>query len=84
MIKFSQLPALQVVTSTLRPMKSKCKRNRQWFFHLRLGLQNDLFISCLLAKTLYAFPLCPVLVTSPVHLILLDLVIVIFGEKRKF
>ena len=77
----SQLSAMQLVTSPSRLTKSKCKRNDQWSFHQRLRLQNCFFTSILLTKTLYAFPFCPVLVTCPTHLILLDLIILIILDE---
>ena len=53
-----------------------------FFSHLRLRLPSGHIPSGLLTKTLYAFPLSPILTTYPAHLILLDLITrIIFGEE---
>jgi hypothetical protein len=52
--------------------------------HLRLGVYSGLFPPGVPTKTLYAFLFSPMRVTSPVHLILQDFIILItLGEEYK-
>jgi hypothetical protein len=52
--------------------------------HLRLGLTSGLFPSGFPTNTLYGFLLSPICAACPVHLILLDLIIlIILGEGYK-
>jgi hypothetical protein len=52
--------------------------------HLSLGLPNGLFPCAFPTKNLYVFHFSPTRTTCPVHLILLDLIIlIILGEEYK-
>ena len=69
---------------------SPCPQPTSWrfililSFHLSLGLPSGLFPSGFPTKTLYASLLSLIRVTSPAHLILLDLITrVIFGEQYR-
>jgi hypothetical protein len=54
------------------------------FIHLRLGLSSGLFPSGYLTNNLYMFLFSPIRATCPVHLILLDFIIlIILGEEYK-
>jgi hypothetical protein len=54
------------------------------FTHLRLGLPSGLFPSVFPTNHLYAFLFSPIRATWPVHLFLLDLIIlIILGEEHK-
>ena len=50
--------------------------------HLRLGLPTGLFPSDFSTKTLYAFPDCSILPTSPAYLSRLDLIfLIMLGDE---
>ena len=70
--QFNQLPTYTTSWSTL-VLSS----------HPRLGIPSSLFSSGLLTKTLYASLLSSIRAICPAHLILLDLITRIFGEKYR-
>jgi hypothetical protein len=51
--------------------------------HLRLGLPNGLFPSGFPTNILYVFLFSTIRATCPVHLILLELIILVLGEEYK-